>query len=105
MLDTCTGTFVISKACLWLPELRRFGARENNSACFQDEAPLLVEGYGKQISSADSDMTGSDEAAEASKVVVIEVAAFPSKRGFDCWNVAPGLAPVQSFSAHIMHCQ
>lgn len=42
-LDTCTATSAAVKACFPLPEHRMFVGCRNDSACFKDALPSLVE--------------------------------------------------------------
>lgn len=94
MLVTCAGTLGTAKRCVRLSEHRRSIACETNSSCYQDTVISVVQVYGKQALSADSDMSGSKEVVEASKVFMKNMAALTSRSRVVSWTVPPGLVSV-----------
>lgn len=61
VLNTCDGKFATAKARLQLPERRGDIGCETNTSCSKDAIPSQVEVYAKQVLSANSVITGSDE--------------------------------------------
>lgn len=103
VLNTCAGTSLTPKACLLVSEHLHSAGCEKNSASFHDALSLRMEVYANQVLSADSDLTGSREAVEMSRMFVKEIAVPLSKRTADSQNVPSGLVPVHTFPVYITH--
>lgn len=61
-----------------------------------------MEVYIKQVLSADFDINGSDELVEASKVLVMKMAALGYKQTGNIWTLLPRLVPVQKFVVDVI---
>lgn len=84
LMDTCPKTLTTAEASLQLSgHLRHFGC-EKESSCFQDALPPLVELYANPALNPNSDITGSEVAAEARKVFVKVMVALAS----NIWLIA-----------------
>lgn len=59
--------------------------------------------YAEQILSSESDTVKSEEAVEASKVFVKQMAGLASERRVDNWTRSAILAPVHKIPVHIMY--
>lgn len=61
VLNTSAATLYTLKACLLLPEQRRYVRSEKSSVWFQDALPSLADVYEKKVLSPPSTMTGNQE--------------------------------------------
>lgn len=79
VLNARAGISLAARSCLQLFARCLFSVCGKYTACFQIELPLRVEVYPRYVVSLDSNIAESEEAVEASMVILKEMAAFASK--------------------------
>lgn len=66
--------------------------------------PSFIDVFAKYIFRLDSNIAGSKETIEASKVCVKEMAALESRKEVHSWTMLPGPVPLQIFPVDIIYC-
>lgn len=70
IVDTCTGMLATAKACLKLPQHRRFIGCEKDSMWFVGPLWSVLEVFARQFLNPESDLDGKEEVLEFCKVFI-----------------------------------
>lgn len=96
-LNILVGTLATLKACLQLPQNRRFTRCVNESRCFVESLPSLVEVSARHVFNHKSDWAGNEEVVKSYKVFIKATKASSSRRIIDSCAVPAALVPCRNF--------
>ena len=108
VVDPCSGTFSVAKACLLLPKHRRFVGCDLDPACLQHTEDRLIELFARQLLNPRSDIsTRDDKLTSSAQNLVAEIERLKVTKRAAAWNTPKGLSPMQNFPPYIVQylCQ
>lgn len=89
-----SGTCATAMSCFELSHHLRFVVCEVHAECFASSRETLVKTYAKQMLNEKSKDSGSNEAVDASKIVVRAFDGLHTRKWIRPWRIPVGLFPV-----------
>ena len=110
VLDFCAGTFSCLKACMTMPEHRRFVGIEVDTTCHDAVEYSITELFAEQLQLSTSDITPSlfrtesEQVREQGTIVRKYVLESHKREKLSAWEVPDGLISLQNFPPHVVQC-
>lgn len=102
VVDFTAGTFPVMKACMQLPQHRRFIGCDKDHHCVAAASPSVVFTFAKQIWNPSSDIEGNASVKEAARIFMEAFSASQAFQRRKLWVAPKGLPHMQAVPAHIM---
>lgn len=100
VVDCCGGTFLVAKACLFLPQHRRFVGFDLDVECVTPSLRQLELIFLRQVLNADSYNTRDETLLQAEIIFVKAMDAMDQKCRVDACETPAGFPSIQTFPFH-----